>query len=316
MADQRADGYTVDTTAGLRGFRDGTLTDLAGGLPDLEQVIAAAHLTPDAFPAVVAGAGRDRGKTLDAMLQAVRGLTSTADGHIDELTRAAATYDGAEDASLATVTGRDSAPGSGPSSPTGRSRSGPSTVAAGAASSGGAGPDALLALYGRLETLCGSIGLANVIRPVGALLTANVRDPQRFGDAALQLDQAQASAGRLHADIPEGLDLLATSWTGQAHDAHRDATLNTYQPHLAALQDQAQNLADKDLQSQEAQNRFHDRLWIILGWAWVGVGGLLAVAAFNFMFAGAVLKGIVWLAAAVFFASVGAARALYTDWPE
>jgi hypothetical protein len=315
MADQRASGYTVDTSAGLRGFRDGTLTDVAGRLPDLGQVIAAAGLTPDAFPAVVAGAGRKRGETLDTMLQAIRGLTNHTDGHLDDLTRAAATYDGAEDAALAAVAGRDSAPGSDRPSSTGRSGSGPSTIPAGT-TSGDAGPDGVLALYRRLETLCGTIGLAHIVRPAGALLTANVRDPRRFGDAALQLDQAQTSAGRLHADVPEGLDLLATSWTGQAHDAHRDATLNAYQPHLAALQDHAQNLAYKDWQSQDAQQRFHDRAVIILGWALLALAAFLTMLALNVLFDGEILYGIVMLLAAVVVAIKGAVMALYTDWPE
>ncbi|GAB2808225.1 hypothetical protein GCM10027176_11570 [Actinoallomurus bryophytorum] len=316
MAEQRADGYTVDTTAGLRGFRDGTLANVAGGLPDLGQMIAAAGLTPDAFPSVVAGAGRKRDATLDTMLRTVRGLTSTADGHIDDLTRAAAGYDGAEDAALATVAGRDPAPGADRPSAKDPNGSVPSTIPADTTSPAGAGPDAVLALYGRLEKLCGALGLANAIRPAGALLTANVRDPQPFGDAARRLDQAQASASRLHADVPAGLDLLAADWTGQAHDAHRDATLNTYQPPLAALQDHAQNLAYKDLQSQDAQRRFHDRMVIILGWAFMVLSVLMAMVGFNFMFAGAVLRGIVWLGAAFVFATVGAVKALYTDWPE
>jgi hypothetical protein len=105
------------------------------------------------------------------------------------------------------VAGRDS--GSGRPSSTGRRVSGPSTVPAGTTSPGGAGPDAVLVLYRRLETLCGAIGLTSVIRPVGALLAANVRDPQRFGDAALRLGQAHASAGRLHAGVSDGLGVLA-----------------------------------------------------------------------------------------------------------
>jgi hypothetical protein len=217
---------------------------VAGGLPDLRQVIAAADLTPDAFPAVVAGAGRKRGQALDTMLRTVRGL------------------------------------------------------------------------YRRLETLCGAIGLASVIRPVGALLTANVRDPQRFGDAALRLDQAHASAGRLHAGVADGLGVLAADWTGQAHDAHRDATLNTYQPHLATLQDHAQNLAEKDWQSQYAQRRFHDRVVIILGWALMALAAFLTMLALDVLFDGAILYGTVMLLAAVVVAIKGAVMALYTDWPS
>ena len=91
---------------------------------------------------------------------------------------------------------------------------------------------------------------------------------------------------RLHADVPKGLDLLATRWTGQAHDAHRDATLNSYQPHLAALRDHAQNLAYKDWQSQDAQQRFNDRLVIIFGWALVALGGFLIMLALNVLFEG------------------------------
>jgi uncharacterized protein YukE len=314
MADQRAGGYTVDTGSGLRGFRDGTLADMAGGLPDLEQVIAAADLAPDAFPAVVAGAHRARGRTLDTMLQRVRDLTGTADGHIDDLTRAAATYDGAEGAALAAVQGRAPAPESGRMAAPGRG--GTSTVPASTTSPRSAGPDGVLALYRRLETMCGAIGLASIVRPVGALIAANVRDPQPFGDAALRLDQAHASAARLHADVPQGLDLLAANWTGDAHDAHRDATLNTYQPHLAALQDHAQNLAYKDRQSQEAQQRFHDRVVIILGWALLALGAYFIWLALNVLFEGAILYGIVMLLAAVVVAIKGAVMALYTDWPE
>ena len=287
---------------------------MAGGLPDLRQVIAAADLTPDAFPAVLAGAGRKRGQALDTMLRTVRGLTGTADGHIDDVTRAAATYDGAEDVALAMVAGRDS--GSGRPSSTGRRVSGPSAAPAGTTATGGTGPDAVLVLYRRLETLCGGIGLASVIRPVGALLTANVRDPQRFGDAALRLDQAHASAGRLHAGVADGLGVLTASWTGQAHDAHRDATLNTYQPHLATLQDHAQNLAEKDWQSQYAQQRFHDRVVIILGWALMALAAFLAILAMDVLFDGAILYGTVMMLAAVVVAIKGAVMALYTDWPS
>ncbi|MDN3353632.1 hypothetical protein [Actinomadura sp. DC4] len=313
MVDQRADGYAVDTTAGLRAFRDGTMTNMADGLPDLGQVIAAAGLTPDAFPAVVAGAGRRRGQTLDSMLRTVRGLTGTADDHIDDLTRTATTYDGAENAALATVAGTTSSTGSGRPAAT---RSAPSTVQAGATAPGGAGPDGILALYRRLETLCDAVGLASFVRPVGALLTANVRDPRTFGDAAVRLDQAHASAGRLHADVPGGLDVLAADWTGQAHDAHQATTLNTYQPHLTTLQDDAQTLAYKDWQSQDAQQRFHDRVVVILGWALLALSALLIVLALDVLSSGGVRYGIVMLLGAVVVAVKGAVMALYTDWPE
>jgi hypothetical protein len=130
------------------------------------------------------------------------------------------------------------------------------------------------------------------------------------------LDQAHASAGRLHAGVADGLGVLTASWTGQAHDAHRDATLNTYQPHLATLQDHAQNLAEKAWQSQYAQQRFHDRVVIILGWALMTLAAFLAILAMEVLFDGAILYGTVMLLAAVVVAIKGAVMALYTDWPS
>jgi hypothetical protein len=97
---------------------------------------------------------------------------------------------------------------------------------------------------------------------------------------------------------------------------NRDATLNTYQPHLATLQDPAQNLAEKDWQSQYAQQRFHDRVVIILGWALMALAAFLAILAMDVLFDGAILYGTVMLLAAVVVAIKGALMALYTDWPS
>jgi uncharacterized protein YukE len=265
MANQPADGYTVDTTAGLRGFRDGTLTNLAGGLPDLGQVIAAAGLDLSAFPAVVRDAAHKRGMTLDAMLDKVKNLTETAGDHIAGLTRAAGTYEGAESASTAAVTGNRtgsaSSTGAGPAAMTGVSRAAPAVAAT---TSGQSDPASIIALYRRLEAMCGALGLASLVHPIGALIAANVRDPRPFGQAADRLRDAHTSATALHQDVPEGLDALSAQWSGQAHDAHWDATMTAYQPHLADLREHTKNLAEKDWQSQEAQQRFNHWVTIVL----------------------------------------------------
>jgi uncharacterized membrane-anchored protein len=103
---------------------------------------------------------------------------------------------------------------------------------------------------------------------------------------------------------------------GRFRVASEAETLNTYQPHLAALQDHARNLAYKDRQSQDAQQRFHDRVVIILGWALLALSAYLIMVALNVLFDGEILYGIVILLAAVVVAIKGAVMALYTDWPE
>ena len=311
MTDQ--DGYTVDTTAGPRGFRDGTLADVAGALPDIRQVIAAAGLDPGTFPAVVADAVRRRDLTLGTMLRTVEDLTGSADGHLAGLTRTAAAYDGAEAASVDLVGGRSPVR---PASPAGAERTAGTGAAAADAPAGRVGPDSVLGLYRRLEALCGTVGLASAVHPIGALLAANVRDPRPFGHAALRLHQVHTSADRLHGDVPRGLDALSAEWTGRAHDAHRDATLNAYQPHLAELRDHARTLAEKDWQSRDAQQRFHDRVVIILGWALLLAAAFVFMIAINVLQKGPLLIGLTMLLAGIVIAVKGAVMALYTDWPQ
>ncbi|MGI5232232.1 hypothetical protein [Actinoallomurus sp. CA-142502] len=282
MTDQALDGYTVET-AGLRDFRDGTLTNVAESLPGLHQAIAAAGLSADAFPAVVADAAKNRDVALDGLHDVVQGARRHVDGHIDDMDTAMAGYGQAEWRSwLASQPGvaadPPSSPPGTPPQPTGQTLD--TTAATTVTSSDSTSAEDIFRLYQSLQKAANLVGLGHLVQPIGALLRSNVRDPGQYLQAADRLDGVTRTANRLHSATLDGLERLGDSWSGRASDGHQAWTQATYHQLLGDIQTQAKNQSAMDRNNAETIQAFNCHTRKVIGIAIAATFALLVFAPF------------------------------------
>lgn len=289
MAARRTDGFSVETTLVLRIFRDETLLKVAEGLPTLRQAIQKADPSVSAYPVVARDAQKDRTTSLDKILKTMRKLEDTVHTHIDDITAVPGKYKQAEKDATTVVTSRLSGSWNTPAiQPSDSNRyngsngsaegTAPTPVGPGGhpAPPSGATRDAIFALYRKLEGLFGTVGLADLIKPAGAQVYANTVDSEPFRQSADLLEQALLSATRQHSLITDGLKHLHEHWTGNAYDAHRDATITAYRSKFDHLYTQLRNLIEKDRASATIIDHSNSRLTQAL--TGLSVVGIVALA--------------------------------------